>query len=81
MEQLNEANDRFQNEIKVLQDHLGQAKLELQDAPTPGDANVLQLTNQSLEKLVLEHEKLKQKHELLNQKDKALRHKAGQVFL
>lgn len=77
MEQLNETNDRLQNQIKVLQDHLGQAKLELQDAPTPGDANVLQ----SLEKLVLEHEKLKQKHELLNQKDKALRHKAGQVFL
>lgn len=77
MEKLNEANDRLQNQIKVLQDHLGQAKLELIDAPKPGDANVLQ----SLEKLVLEHEKLKQKHELLNQKDKALRHKAGQVFL
>ena len=77
MEQLNEANDRLQNQINMLQDHLGQAKLELQDAPKPGDANVLQ----ALEKLVGEHEKLKQKHELLNQKDKALRHKAGQVFL
>lgn len=77
MSKLNEANEVLQNQVDVLEGQLGQAKLQLQEAPKPGDANVVQ----SLEKLILEHEKLKQKYELLNQKDKALRHKSGQVFL